>query len=43
MGGGGASLIKVIFNDILVSSPRRAWFLLLPSENVYWKGKCAAH
>ena len=23
--------------------PGRAWFLLLPSENVHWKCKCAAH
>ena len=23
--------------------PERAWFLLLPSENVHWKRKCAAH
>ena len=23
--------------------PERAWFLLLTSENVHWKRKCAAH
>ena len=23
--------------------PGRAWFLLLPSENVHWKCKCASH
>ena len=23
--------------------PGREWFLLLPSENVHWKCKCAAH